>query len=95
MKSLVLNRSIVVAGRKTSVSLEEEFWKSLRKIAREREESLPQLITDIDAKRGKFANLSSALRMFVLRHYRDELDRRGGAVTSLDLSKSIEHTARR
>jgi predicted DNA-binding ribbon-helix-helix protein len=94
MKSSIFKHSIVLADRKTSVSLEEEFWKSLRAIARGRGKTLSELLAKIDADRQS-ANLSSAIRMFVLRCYCDELDRRGGAVTSLDLSKLIEHTARR
>ena len=98
MKSSGIKKhSIDVAGRNTSISLEDEFWTSLREIAQGRRETLPQLIEEIDAKRGKFAkkqgkfaNLSSALRMFVLRHYRDELDQRGGVVTAPAPSKSIE-----
>jgi predicted DNA-binding ribbon-helix-helix protein len=88
----IRKHSIVLAGRKTSVSLEEEFWKSLRAIAWGRRETLSDLLAKIDADRQS-ANLSSAIRMFVLRCYRDELDRRGGAVTSLGTpSNPIEQT---
>ena len=68
---------------------DNEFWKSLREIARERGETLYQLVGSIDAER-KFCNLSSAIRMFILQYYRDELELRGGAIISLDPSKSIE-----
>jgi predicted DNA-binding ribbon-helix-helix protein len=70
MKSPVLKRSIVVAGHKTSVSLEDGFWTGLREIAGTRAMSLSELIATIDAERHH-GNLSSAIRLFVLRHYRE------------------------
>jgi predicted DNA-binding ribbon-helix-helix protein len=72
--SAVKKRSIVIAMHKTSVSLENEFWESLREIAKGRRETISQLISDIDEGR-QFANLSSAIRLFILRHYRDLLDK--------------------
>ena len=74
MKSLVAKRSIVLNGHKTSVTLEDSFWKSLREIANERGKTLSQLITGIDESR-QAANLSSALRVFNLEFYKDQLDR--------------------
>ena len=71
MKSLVVKRSIVIDGHKTSVSLEEAFWKSLRKIAHERGDTLTRLVTSIDVNR-ETANLSSCLRVFVLEFYKDQ-----------------------
>ena len=65
-------RSIVVSGRKTSVSLEDQFWNSLKEIARERNMTLGELIGAIDADR-QHANLSSAIRLFVLGVYRDQV----------------------
>jgi predicted DNA-binding ribbon-helix-helix protein len=73
VKSLVLKRSVVIAGHKTSVSLEEEFWKSVKEIAGERNMTLGELIGKIDANR-EHANLSSAIRLFVLGVYRDRID---------------------
>ena len=58
-------RSIAIAGHKTSVSLEEAFWRALRRLAEEDETSLTALVARIDAGRGK-ANLSSALRVYAL-----------------------------
>jgi predicted DNA-binding ribbon-helix-helix protein len=72
MKSAVIKRSIVIAGHKTSVSLEDAFWNALKEIARERRMTLSQLITEIDAQR-QLGNLSSALRLFVLDFYRTQL----------------------
>ncbi len=71
MKSSVRKGSIYVAGHKTSVSLEYEFWNSLKEIARERNMTLQQLVRTIDADR-QHANLSSAIRLFVLGVYRDQ-----------------------
>jgi predicted DNA-binding ribbon-helix-helix protein len=72
VKSLVLKRSVVIAGHKTSVSLEEEFWKSLKEIAGERNMTVTELVREINANR-EHANLSSAIRLFVLGVYRDQL----------------------
>ena len=69
MKSPVVKRSIVIAGHKTSVSIEDAFWAALKDIAKSRRQSLAELIGVIDgARRG--ANLSSAIRVFVLDYYR-------------------------
>ena len=72
MKSLVSKRSIVIAGHKTSVSLEDRFWNSLKEIAGERNMTLAELVRAIDADR-QHANLSSAIRLFVLGIYRDQV----------------------
>jgi predicted DNA-binding ribbon-helix-helix protein len=69
MKSPVVKRSIVIAGHKTSVSLEDAFWKGLKEIANGREKTLSDLVASIDTDR-RHGNLSSAIRLFVLDHYR-------------------------
>lgn len=69
MKSPVIKRSIVVAGHKTSVSLEDAFWRGLREIAANREMPLSDLVGAIDGDR-QHGNLSSAIRLFVFDHYR-------------------------
>jgi len=69
MESLVLKRSVVIAGRKTSASLEDAFWSALKEIASARHLTLSALIADINSGRGG-GNLSSAIRLFVLGHYR-------------------------
>ena len=61
----VVKRSLVIAGHRTSVSLEDAFWRRLRRIAAEGGLSLNRLAAMIDASRGG-ANLSSAIRVFVL-----------------------------
>ncbi|MGC1780224.1 MAG: ribbon-helix-helix domain-containing protein [Xanthobacteraceae bacterium] len=68
MKSPVVKRSIVIAGHKTSVSLEDAFWKSLKDIAGERRITLSDLVASIDTER-RHGNLSSAIRLFVLDHF--------------------------
>src|SRR5947209_18662034 len=72
MKSLVIKRSIVVAGHKTSVSLEEAFWNALKEIAKVRHVTLSNLVGAIDTQR-QHGNLSSAIRLFVLGVYREQL----------------------
>jgi predicted DNA-binding ribbon-helix-helix protein len=68
MKSPVVKRSIVIAGHKTSISLEDAFWKALKDIAIARRATLSDLVASIDSER-QHGNLSSAIRLFVLDHY--------------------------
>jgi predicted DNA-binding ribbon-helix-helix protein len=68
MKSKVVKRSIVIAGHKTSVSLEEAFWRGLKEIAVDRQVTVSDLVGVIDTER-QHGNLSSAIRLFVLDHY--------------------------
>jgi predicted DNA-binding ribbon-helix-helix protein len=72
MKSLIEKRSIVIAGRRTSVSVEDAFWESLKKIAAHRRLTLSALVTVIDSERH-YSNLSSAIRLCVLNFYRERL----------------------
>ena len=72
MKSPVVKRSIVIAGHKTSVSLEDAIWKSLKEIAGGRDVTLSDLVATIDTDR-RHGNLSSAIRLFVLDHYRSQV----------------------
>ena len=72
MKSPVVKRSIVIAGHKTSVSLEDAFWKGLKEIAGGRDVTLSDLVASIDSDR-RHGNLSSAIRLFVLDYYRTQL----------------------
>jgi predicted DNA-binding ribbon-helix-helix protein len=73
MKSPVVKRSIVIAGHKTSVSLEDAFWKGLKDIAFGRRITLSDLVGAIDSER-QHGNLSSAIRLFVLDHYQAKPD---------------------
>jgi predicted DNA-binding ribbon-helix-helix protein len=68
MKSPVVKRSIVIAGHKTSISLEDAFWKALKEIAIARRATLSDLVASIDSER-QHGNLSSAIRLFVLDHF--------------------------
>jgi predicted DNA-binding ribbon-helix-helix protein len=69
MRKGIAKRSLVIAGHRTSVSLEIEFWSALKEIAAAKRQSVAALIAAIDAgRRGE--NLSSAIRLFVLRHHR-------------------------
>ena len=72
MKSIVIKRSIVVSGHKTSISLEDAFWSALKEIAFSRLLTLSDLVTAIDANR-EHGNLSSAVRLFVLSVFRDQI----------------------
>ena len=70
MKSPVVKRSIVIAGHKTSVSLEDAFWKGLKEIAGGRDMTLSEMVAAIDSDR-QHGNLSSAIRLYVLDFYRN------------------------
>ena len=65
MKSPIVKRSIVIGGHKTSVSLEDAFWRGLKEIARTQRTTLSGMVGEIDKSRSQ-ANLSSAIRLFVL-----------------------------
>lgn len=65
----VVKRSLAIAGHRTSVSLEAPFWDALKDIAAVRGASVQALVGEIDSGRGG-ANLSSAIRVFVLREVR-------------------------
>jgi predicted DNA-binding ribbon-helix-helix protein len=69
MQSAVIKRSIIVGGHKTSVSLEDAFWYGLKEIGRGYNVKLSDLVAAIDARRPH-GNLSSAIRLFVLDHFR-------------------------
>lgn len=63
MQTTVTKRSVVIGGRKTSISLEEEFWQALKAIARHQQRTLTAVVSEIDRQRR--GNLSSAIRVFV------------------------------
>jgi predicted DNA-binding ribbon-helix-helix protein len=83
----IKKRSIVIARHRTSVSVEDEFWAGLREIAKGRGQNLSQVIADINVDRG--SNLSSAIRLFVFRHYRNQRDQRDRTIASIN-GNSIE-----
>ena len=65
-------RSIVIGGHKTSIGLEDAFWHSLKKIAAQEGTPVSQLVNRIDKGRNH-ANLSSAIRLYILDYYRRRL----------------------
>jgi predicted DNA-binding ribbon-helix-helix protein len=77
MKSRVVKRSIMIAGHRTSVSIEEAFWQALKDIALSRKTTLCELVASIDSVREQ-GNLSSAIRLFVLDQFQTRIDQ-GGA----------------
>ena len=79
MKSPVTKRSIYLAGHKTSVSIEDEFWNGVKEIAQQRRVTVSELVGEIDLKR-KHSNLSSAIRLFVLEFYCSQVPGRSANV---------------
>ena len=90
MNSTLRKRSIVIGDRRTSVSLEEAFWKAFKTIATNRGTTLSELATEIHSGRGP-GNLSSRIRLYVLNFYRDRLSEAGGARVASD--KRTRHRA--
>jgi predicted DNA-binding ribbon-helix-helix protein len=89
MKSPVVKRSVAIAGHKTSVSLEDEFWRSLKRIAVHFGVTLSELVTSIDVERRE-GNLSSCLRLFILDFHLNQLSEEKG-----QRAASLETVARR
>lgn len=75
MASLVIKRSIVINGTKTSISIEDVFWRSLKEIATEKEMTISALVSMIKSNRRENSNLSSAIRVYILSEVRAHLDR--------------------
>jgi predicted DNA-binding ribbon-helix-helix protein len=88
MDLTVKKRSIAIGGHKTSISLEDRFWISLREIARERATTVSELVSTVDVSRAS-GNLSSAIRMFVLDHYRDNVALPGREIPKRDTCLAI------
>ena len=72
MPARKLKRSVTIEGHRTSISLEAESWQALSEIAAEKQRPLARLIGEVDKREGRDKNLSSALRLFVLAHYRSK-----------------------
>lgn len=89
MKSLVIKRSIVIAGHKTSVSLEDPFWSELKDIAERQRLTLSSMVGDIDTQRRQ-GNLSSAIRLFVLDNVRNRHPEFAGAAVSSAMSADLD-----
>jgi predicted DNA-binding ribbon-helix-helix protein len=73
MTSLTVKRSFVIAARKRSISLEGVVWRSLKEIASHLDVTLLALLTNIVTTKCQ-GNLSSAIRLFVLNFYREQLE---------------------
>ncbi|MEZ5676218.1 Ribbon-helix-helix domain-containing protein [Thalassovita litoralis] len=71
MSARPVKRSLTLRGHRTSVSLEDEFWQAFRDIARIQDKPINVLAAEIDATRDLDAGLATAIRLFVLRYYRD------------------------
>ncbi|ALG90836.1 MULTISPECIES: ribbon-helix-helix domain-containing protein [Actibacterium] len=72
MSGRPVKRSLTLRGHRTSVSLEQEFWQAFRDIAEEKSMPINALAAEIDAERGMEMGLASAIRLYVLRHYRQQ-----------------------
>ncbi len=72
MSGRPVKHSLTLRGHRTSVSLEDEFWRAFRDIAREKELPINVLAAEIDAVRGPDIGLASAIRIYVLKHFRDQ-----------------------
>ena len=81
LRSTVVKRSVVIAGHKTSISLEEPFWTCVKDIALGQDLTVQQMVANIDSAR-KQGNLSSAVRLFVLEHYRSRAKTIGAIATA-------------
>jgi predicted DNA-binding ribbon-helix-helix protein len=65
-----VKHSLTLRGHRTSVSLEDEFWRAFREIAEAKGRAINDLAAEIDVARGVETGLASAIRLFVLEHYR-------------------------
>ena len=74
MTSTILKRSIVIEGQKTSISVEDVFWVSLKEIANRRRMTLSALVAGIRDHRVPGSNLSSAIRVYIMRHFQSLLE---------------------
>lgn len=82
MSGRPVKRSVLIAGHRTSVSLEEPFWDGLKVVADMRGLTIAQLIAQIDAERGDAdTGLSGALRVAVLEYYRNLVEDRDVGIT--------------
>ena len=76
MNARPVKRSLTLRGHRTSVSLEDDFWRAFRDIADEKDMPINALAAEIDAKRDIETGLATAIRLYVLNHYRTSSDAR-------------------
>ncbi len=74
MSARPIKHSLTLRGHRTSVSLEAPFWEAFREIAAAQGKGINQLAAEIDEARGVSAGLASAIRVYVLDHYRRRTD---------------------
>jgi predicted DNA-binding ribbon-helix-helix protein len=72
-KSTIVRRYVTIRGRNSSVSLEDKFWEALKEIADIRGTTRATIVSTIEGE-GRPRNQSSAIRVFVLDHYRSKID---------------------
>lgn len=72
MSTRPVKRSLTLRGHRTSVTLEDPFWKAFRTIAAEQDKPVNELAAEIDETRDLEAGLATAIRLFVLRYYQDK-----------------------
>jgi predicted DNA-binding ribbon-helix-helix protein len=75
MNGRPVKRSLTLRGHRTSVSLEDVFWQAFRDIAAEKGQPINALAAEIDEDRGMDIGLASAIRVYVLEHYRSQISR--------------------
>ena len=73
MSGRPVKHSVTLKGHRTSISLEDEFWDAFRQLAAEKGQPINALVAEIDAARGFDVGLASAIRVYVLRAFKDPL----------------------
>ncbi|MGC3937669.1 ribbon-helix-helix domain-containing protein [Roseobacter sp. EG26] len=73
MSGRPVKHSVTLKGHRTSISLEDEFWRALRDLAAEKSLPINALVAEIDVDRGSDMGLASAIRLYVLRSLQDRL----------------------
>ncbi len=74
MSKRPVKHSVTLKGHRTSISLEDDFWVALRKIAAEKNIALNALVAEVDVTRGTDIGLASAIRLYILRHLQAKLN---------------------
>jgi predicted DNA-binding ribbon-helix-helix protein len=92
MKSPIVKRSIVLGGHKTSVSLEDAFWRGLKDIAHGQHVTLSNMVAEIDRSRQQ-SNLSSAIRLFVLDRLRAQATSSPAARDGVEAGHMTQHNS--
>jgi predicted DNA-binding ribbon-helix-helix protein len=91
-KTTIFKRTIHLNGRRTSISLENEFWRSLHEIAADQNQSVSELVEQIDRERDN-SNLSSSIRLSVFNHFRNAATRPKAPLTNPDTVPRTGHSS--